>query len=516
MAVAESQPQGILLPYATSFFENPTRVKLWEKSRRIGASWSTAAVASVRAAAKKAAAIRGMDVWYIGYNKDMAVEFINDCAFWSREYQLAAGAVQEEVFEDEDKDILTFVIRYASGHRVTALSSRPSNLRGKQGIVIIDEAGFHEDLPGLMKAAIALLMWGGEVWVISSHNGVESDFNLLIEECRAGKKPYYVHKTTLDDALEDGLYQRICLKLGREWTPEGEKAWRQELVDFYGEDADEELFCIPSLSGGKYFSIFTLEQAMRDCDAPILRLEKPDSFTVKSDLERTREISDWLRLEVEPIFTARVNPNLKSFVGQDFARDSGLSCFLPIQEMANLVRAPLLALEMRNIPFEQQRQILFWFCDRLPNFCGGALDARGNGHYLSEVAMQRYGELRIHQIKATPTWYGEHWPKYRAGLEGGKMLLPNSTDWKDDHRLVESIKGIPTLPDKTFKGSDGKPRHGDSAIAGLLAYFASLNPAAPIEFQSVRNDRFSSRDFVGAGRGNGFEGFSGGGFGGFA
>ena len=105
-----------------------------------------------------------MDAWYIGYNKDMALEFIRDCANWAKFYGLAAGEIEEteEVFVegDDKKSVLAFVIRFASGWRVTALSSRPSNLRGKQGRVIIDEAAFHEQLGELLKAAMALLMWG--------------------------------------------------------------------------------------------------------------------------------------------------------------------------------------------------------------------------------------------------------------------------------------------------------------------------------------------------------------------
>jgi len=46
-----------------------------------------------------------------------------------------------------------------------------ANLRGKQGRVIIDEAAFHDNLEELLKAALALLMWGGEVRIISTHNG---------------------------------------------------------------------------------------------------------------------------------------------------------------------------------------------------------------------------------------------------------------------------------------------------------------------------------------------------------
>ena len=33
---------------------------------------------------------------------------------------------------DERSDILAYRIRFASGHKIVALSSRPSNLRGKE------------------------------------------------------------------------------------------------------------------------------------------------------------------------------------------------------------------------------------------------------------------------------------------------------------------------------------------------------------------------------------------------
>ena len=46
---------------------------------------------------------------------------------------------------------------------------------------MIDEAAFHEDLPGLLKAALAFTMWGGLVRIISTQNGAHSAFNELIK-----------------------------------------------------------------------------------------------------------------------------------------------------------------------------------------------------------------------------------------------------------------------------------------------------------------------------------------------
>lgn len=238
----------VLLPYQQRWIADPAYVKVCEKSRRIGLSWGEAADSALLAAQTS-----GMNVWYIGYNKDMALEFIHDCGNWAKFYGLAADEVEEteEVFADGDdkQAVLAFVIRFASGWRITALSSRPNNLRGKQGRVIIDEAAFHDDLPELLKAAMALLMWGGQVHIISTHDGVDNPFNELITDCREGKKPYTVHRITFDDALADGLYKRICLRRGIDWTAEGEAAWVAEIRASYGEDAAEELDCIPKNGG---------------------------------------------------------------------------------------------------------------------------------------------------------------------------------------------------------------------------------------------------------------------------
>ena len=88
----------------------------------------------------------------------MAIEFIDACAMWAKAFNRAASEIEEEILQDEDKDILTFNIRFNSGFKIQALSSRPSNLRGRQGNVTIDEAAFHEHLAEVLKAALALTM----------------------------------------------------------------------------------------------------------------------------------------------------------------------------------------------------------------------------------------------------------------------------------------------------------------------------------------------------------------------
>jgi phage FluMu gp28-like protein len=442
-------------------------VKIMEKSRRIGISWAEASDDALFAASAK-----GDDVWYIGYNKDMALEFINDCANWARAYDLAAGEMEEIVFNDGDKDIKSFKIDFASGHRITALSSRPTNLRGKQGRVILDEAAFHDDLPGLIKAAMALLIWGGDVRIVSTHNGDDNEFNGLVNEIRAGRKPYSLHRVDFDEALGQGLYRRICEVLKREWSEKAQKQWRREVIDFYGDDADEELFVIPSQGSGTYLSRALIEACMTP-KIPVVRYEQKASFAELPAHVRIAEVKDWCEEKLKPLLE-KIDPRRVSYFGEDFGRLGDLTVITPLVEQQNAsFRAPFV-LELWNIPFEQQKQVLFYVVDRLPHFSGGALDARGNGQYLAEVAMQKYGANRIHQVMASEAWYRDYMPKYKDMFESRTILLPKDADIIQDHRAIKVIRGVAKVPDlrTTSKDKKKQKRHGDSAIAGAMACYA--------------------------------------------
>jgi phage FluMu gp28-like protein len=462
----EKEFEGVLLGFQKRWNADRAVVKVMVKSRRIGISWTEAGDDVLYAASAS-----GDDVWYIGYNKDMAIEFIQDAAFWAKLLGEAASEMEEILISDEDKDILSFRITFASGHRITALSSRPTNLRGKQGRVIIDEAAFHDNFPGLLKAAIALTMWGGTVRIISSHFGDDNDFNALIQDIRAGKLPYSLHEVTLDQALADGLYQRICKVLGREWSLEAEKKWREDLVALYGSDADEELFCIPSGSAEIYLSR-ALVMGCMDEKIPVVRWKCKDGFAEAPEAERVAACLEWCRAHLDPIIAA-ADPNRNVYFGEDFGRSGDLTVIKPLIETQTIHLRALCVIELRNVPFKQQEQILFYFLDRV-HFSRGAMDARGNGQYLAEVAMQRYGSARIEQVMLTTEFYRENMPKYKAAFEDKTITLPKDADILSDHRLVRMEKGVAKVPDTAHtKGADGGQRHGDAAVAGMLAIYAA-------------------------------------------
>lgn len=482
-----SELPSVLLPYQQRWVADPSPFKVAEKGRRTGLTWAEAADDVLIAAADRASG--GQNVYYVGQDKDMTEEYIDACAMWSREFNQAAVQEGEGLWEDEDEDgksrnILTYSIRFPkSRHRIVALASRPRKLRGRQGVLVGDEAAFQDDLDGLVKAAMAFLIWGGKVRLISTHFGVDNPFNELCNDIRAGKQKGSLHRITFRQAVAEGLYQRVCLRMGKVWTQADEDAWVQGIYDFYRDNADEELDCIPSASSGAYFSRALIEARM-SADLPVLRLKLPDGFELRSEHERVTTVGDWLREHVRPLLQTLPETG-RSYYGMDFARSGDLSAIVPLIEDQHLHKRAPFIIEMRNVPFKQQEQVLFYTVDGLPNFAAGANDTRGNGQYLGEVTAQKYGATRIHRVMLTQQWYIDQMPRYKAAYEDGNITVPKDDGVLTDHRAVQMVKGVPKVPDGAkAKDADGGQRHGDVAIAGALAWFASQNGAAPIEFMS--------------------------------
>ncbi|MBI2313573.1 MAG: hypothetical protein HYU77_13820 [Betaproteobacteria bacterium] len=454
-------------------------LKIAEKSRRIGLTWAEAADDALIAAAAA-----GSNVFYISATQDMAIEYIEACALWARAYDLAAGEIEEGVFvEDGDKEIKTYKIDFPkSGHRIVALSSRPANLRGKQGVVVIDEAAFAADLAGLIKAAMAMLLWGDRVRIISTHNGEDNPFAELIEQVRAGRRKGRVHRVSFREAVADGLYRRVCLRKGVPWTPDGEAAWVADAYAFYGEDAAEELDVIPSQGGGAYLTMGLIVARM-SAEVPIVRRRFSREFNLLPEPTRRLEVDAWCREELAPHLD-RLNPQRPHGFGEDFARVGDLTAVTILEEGADLVRRGRLLVELANCPYRQQEQILAFIADRLPRFRAGALDATGNGAALAEFMVDRYGS-RIFPVTLNDPFYTEEMPKFRAALEDAALTgIPKDAECRDDLRAIRKVGGVPKLPKAKTQDADGGrlQRHGDYAIALLLANYAMTRAVAPIEW----------------------------------
>lgn len=467
----------LLLPYQQRWVADQSPVKVCEKGRRIGITWATAADAVIDAASRN-----GSDWWYTAQDDTQAKEFMLDVKGWIDTFS-AVASLGSEMMDDVDKQVLVHVARFNSGHRIYSLSSRPATIRGKDGHVIADEFAHHPDPRAILKAAMSVRVWGKRVIIISTDNGLDSDFEDLLDEIRSGKKSYAYHRITFDDAIAEGLYERICQVQGLVPTEDGKREWRQEIIDDHGMFADEELFCIPTGSGGTYLSRPIIEGCMHD--APVFRLDLPDEFTQRSEEERKAHVAAWIRTHLALPIRQLDSARLHAF-GEDFGRNSDITVLCPLEIDQKLRRVCPFIVELRNVPFQQQEQIVMYLLAHLPKLMAAKFDAGGNGQALAEAARLKYHD-KVEEVHLTERRYGEMLPPLRAAFEDRSIAIPRDADILSDLRQFQLINGVPKLPkNKVASKLDRKPRHGDAGVAIALAYDASRAEVSDIAYHPVR------------------------------
>lgn len=230
----------VLMKYQLQFLTDDNQVLVISKGRQIGFSWTMALYAIFKC-------LSGYSVYYNSYNERSGKLFI----------EITKGfilKINEGLIKNgfpgiaNSHDLLKGELGLNNLKKIVALSSDETNFRGISGgkvIVIIDEAAYKPDLQATIKAAIGIKIWNAKIIIASTHNGKHHYFNKLCEETRTGIRPYSYHFIPIDTAIEHGIVKKICEKSGTTWTKEYEEEWLQEQIDFYGEDADEELFGIP-------------------------------------------------------------------------------------------------------------------------------------------------------------------------------------------------------------------------------------------------------------------------------
>lgn len=484
-SIGRNDTPTALLKYQQAWIADDSPLKIAEKSRRIGLTWAEAADNVLIASSES-----GSNVFYISATQDMAIEYIEACAMWARHFDMASAEIAEGIFVDDDgREIKTYKIDFPkSGKRIVALSSRPANLRGKQGVVVIDEAAFAPDLDGLLKAAMAMLMWGDKVRIISTHNGDDNPFNELINEVRAGKRGGTVHRISFAQAVADGLFRRVCLRKGVAWAQEAEDKWVAGVRKFYGDDSAEELDVIPAQGGGAYIPLALIEARMKP-GVNIVRGKWPAEFALVPEPTRYREVAEWCQEHLAPVLAELDKARVHGY-GQDFARVGDLTVITVLEEGTDTVKRPRLVVELSRCPYKQQEQILDYVVDRLPRFRFGAHDANGNGGQIAEHAADKYGHDRIEQVHLTEKFYMEQMPKFKAHLEDATLdNLPLDDQCRDDLRAIKKINGVPKIPKAKTQTGDGPKlqRHGDFAVSLFLADYAMHTEVAGVcnGFESI-------------------------------
>jgi len=496
--------EGVLMSHQAVWLKrlHKSALNIAEKGRRTGITFATALDDTITASTSKAAG--GDNTFYIGDTREKGLEYIGYCAHMAK---VMASAMAEgwrgiEVFMFEDqqpdgstKQIQAYRIRYASRFQNVALSSNPASIRGLQGIVNIDEAAFHRNVQAVIDATLALIIWGGQIRIISTHNGAKNPFNQLIHDTRSGLYAFKIFRITFDDAVANGLYERVCMVKGWTPTPEGKREWYELVRGAYGVNKAamrEELDAVPREGSGVAIPSILIEACMPE-ERPILRLALEREFALKGEGYKRSWCEEWIRRHLAPVMEA-LDEKREHVFGQDFARYGNFSIVAPLEIQQNLTRKSPFIVEIHNVPSRQQEQVLWYVIEHLPRFRGGAMDATGPGLTLAEYTADKYGRPLIEEITLNDAWYREHMVPFQDAFEDQTINLPRDADIKNDLRTLELINGIIKLPGLTVRDTKNQDfkRHGDSAIALALGHYKSRHlSGGPVEYMGISKRRFA-------------------------
>ena len=444
-----------LLDYQSRWVAETEPVAVCEKSRRIGISWATALMAVRQVTPDD----RPANVYYQSYAKDMTSGFIADCRDWAEWYQKVSAEIEQESFREDGRDFQVYRIRATTGKEISAMTSSPRGFRskGRPGdFGIIDEAAFVDDLGAVLKALTAFRILGGQIRIISTHNGEGSQFATLVKDIREGIRPGVVHTTTFRDALDQGLYRRICSLTGESWSPDREQDWEQRIRAEYGDDAAEELDCVPA-SGAGHWLAWPLLHAAEHADAG-----NPDLFF----------------------------PRNTAYIGVDVARRRDLWVAVVLELVGDVLWVRELV-SARNITFAEQDFILDGLVDRYRPV-RIKMDQTGMGEKPVEDARMRYGSMRVEGVLMSGPRRLDVATCLRELFEDGRIRIPQG-----DRELMRDLRSVRTeeapgggvrllAPRTKDDSGDGEGKtHADRFWALALASAAAAGMAGPFDGEAV-------------------------------
>lgn len=426
--------EGCFLEYQINWLLDTALIKLWEKSRRIGATYIQA-YEDVHDALTLKIRNKPCDVWFSSADLSAAKEYIGYCCFFSKMYNTAAKYLGEIVI-DEEKDIKAYCLQFKNGARIHALSSNPTQFRSKGGKVVIDEFAHHKDQEALWQAAYATaVIWGYPLRILSSHNGVLSKFNNFIKKIKEGKLKWSHHRTTIVDAVNMGLADKIQ---GRKLSLQE----RQEWLDFVKENAGDELtwlqefMCDPVDEGSSFLSYAAISSCHSDCLMPV--------ENIKGEL----------------------------YVGMDIAREKHLSVISVLEKLGD-VRYLRRIDVLKGVRFKIQKAILWSILEHM-GVRRACIDSTGIGKQMSEEAQEAFGKFKVEQVDFTNSSKAELAYLLYTAFEDKNIRIPDIHELNAD---LHSVKKFVTKAGNIRLDSDAAETdgHGDRFWSIALAYSASVN-----------------------------------------
>jgi len=481
------------LPGIVTWLKDESPAKLFEKSRRIGATYAEAYDATRRRFGTQP---REQDYWFSSADESSAAEFIEYCAFFARDLFGKIVDLFLEQYEDSDtKRVGTaHCIRCPNGKRITAMTSNPRRFRSKGGDVCLDEYSFHDEPRAMYTAAEPCTRWGGWLRVLSTHNGEDSEYSRMVKRCHrvlqalgydptapseTGSRPwgqvpgeelvgfareqrltpiFSFHRMTIEDAVNQGLVELINRVKGTAFTRE---AFVQDCRDSSIDDDAylEEYMCTPAQGDKVWLAYATIERCEDEaCPQP-----------------------------GEPLAGYTGGP---AFVGVDVGRKHDLTMIWVLEPVGDVLWTRQVH-AVENTPLPDQQKILAEVLRsvKLGRCC---VDQTGIGLGLFEYAQREFGASRIEGVTFTNKSKQALAVGIKESFEDRRVRIPADCRQVREglHKVRKTTTGTGLI---RFDAPRDDAGHADEFWALALALEAGSDPPGPVEAASTGRLAFAGR-----------------------
>jgi phage FluMu gp28-like protein len=434
--------------------------KLYEKSRRIGATFAT----SYRCV-QKCLRRRDFTQWVSSRDILTAKEFITDyVARWVKLANVAATGLAGDVVTvvDPEKNITAYVATFPiTGSRIVSLSSTPAAFAGKGGDVLLDEVDLHLDPGTLIDMAMPCITWGGQLEAVSAYRVDGSPASVFARLCAEAKAANpmraSLHRTTLLDAVDQGLVTAINTATGRKQTPEQfitdirarcrtESAWQSQYM------------CNPQDEGGSLLPYGLIAA----CEA--------DAATLQSHRDASAS----------------------SYLGIDVGRKHDLTVFWLLRRIGDVLWTDSIRV-LEKTPFSSQLDAAAELIRtlRVTRVC---IDATGIGAMMAEQLQQRFGAYTVEQVNFTNAVKLDLGMPLLQAFQDRQIRIPTDAVIRED--LHKTRKTTTASGNVRLEADSDDAGHADRFWALALAVHAakeSTSPFAPTVFDSPVGRSVSSR-----------------------
>lgn len=478
--IKPQDPDRLFLPYQDAWIEDMSRLKLMEKGRQIGLSWSTAYGAVERTAPKEAR----FDQWVSSRDEIQAKLFIEDCKKFGA--MLNAGMKDLGLLVIDHKERFSaYVLQFANGRRIHSMSSNPDAQAGKRGGRILDEFALHNDNRKLYTIAYPGITWGGQLEIISTHRGSHNYFNELVEEIRhkGNPKGFSLHTVTLETALNQGFLYKLQSVIA-----DDDPIMAMDEAEYFDyirngcatqEQFLQEYMCVPADDDGAFLS-----------------------YDLISGCEY-RGGEDW-EMEAAGAMSDGRKPT-ELYLGVDVGRRHDLTVIWALERVGSMLftRSVITLQDMR---FSDQEKVLYDLL-ALPSIRRCCMDDSGLGMQFAERAKEKFGTYRVEPVRFTAQMKEELAYPVRAAFEDRTVRIPGTDKIRADLRAIR--KTTTTAGNIRFLAESTPDGHSDRFWALALAIHAASQPGTEYAYHGVKRNNRNDDDqrpvkiTAGLGRGKG-------------